>query len=126
MSLNREVVARAEAVAGAAFADFMARAGAQAGVVLTSVAGAGKSTFVGRAAGGARGKGMRVAVCGPTNDQAFGLVEKIARINPDQLVTFVPAREVAAARARRRDAERHRGAPGWPCEQCRSHRRHLR
>jgi hypothetical protein len=94
MSLNPEVVARAEEVARVAFADFLARAGGQAGVILTSVAGAGKSTFIGRAAGGARRKKMRVAVCGPTNEQAFGLVEKIARINAGELVTFVPAREV--------------------------------
>ena len=44
MTVNRAVVARSEEVAEAAMADFVARAGEEAGVVLTSVAGAGKST----------------------------------------------------------------------------------
>jgi AAA domain len=94
MTVNHDVVTRSEEAAGAAITDFVARAGEEAGVVLTSVAGAGKSTFVGRAAGVARKKGMRVAVCAPTNEQAFGLVEKIARMNPGELVTFVPAKDV--------------------------------
>lgn len=95
MSLNRQVVARAEQVAEAALADFSDRAGDQAGVVLTSVAGAGKSTFVAQAAGVARTEQMRVAVCAPTNEQAYGLVETIARLNPGELVTFVPASDRA-------------------------------
>jgi hypothetical protein len=94
MSVNRAVVARSEEVARAALADFIARAGEEAGVVLTSVAGAGKSTFVGRAAGVARKEKLRIAACAPTNEQAFGLVEKIARMNPGELVTFVPAQDV--------------------------------
>ena len=91
MTLNQEVVARAEEVAHAALTDFLDHAGEQAGVVLTSVAGAGKSTFVGRAAGVARGEDMYVGVCAPTNEQAYGLVETIARMNPEETVTFVPA-----------------------------------
>jgi hypothetical protein len=95
VSIDRLVVARAEAVAEAALRDFLGLRGRNGGVVLSSVAGAGKSYFVGRAAGSARREGMRLAVCAPTNEQAFGLVDVIAQLNPTETVTFVPAAEVS-------------------------------
>jgi hypothetical protein len=59
------------------------------------VAGAGKTHFVSTAAGRARQVGMRLAVCAPTNDQAIGLVEKIATMHPRERVTFVPAKDIS-------------------------------
>lgn len=94
MSFDRNIIERANEVAERAFRDFLSRRNSRRGVVLSSIAGAGKSHFIATSAGRATREGMRIAVCAPTNNQAIGLVEMIARLNPGQLVTFVPARDV--------------------------------
>jgi len=60
-------------------------------VIVSSVAGAGKSHLVARAAGRLADDGARVVVTCPTNEQAYGLVERIAELNPAHHVVFCPA-----------------------------------
>lgn len=91
---DEDAVAGADEVAGAALDDFLSFRGSYGAVVLSAVAGAGKSYFVSRAAGEARRAGMRIVVCAPTNEQAFSLVRSIARMNEHEIVTFYPASSV--------------------------------
>jgi len=91
MSYNAEVVARADSVAAAVVEDVRRSLGRETATVVKAPAGAGKSYFVGSAVGALRAVGARVAVCAPTNDQAYGLVDLLARRYPDDVVTFVPA-----------------------------------
>ena len=66
----------------------------EGGVVLSAVAGAGKSTFVSNTVGVLRDEGLRVAVSAPTNEQVFSLVRSIAQANPNETVTYLPASKV--------------------------------
>jgi AAA domain len=93
MSVNRAIVERAEHVAAQARDAFLAIHG-EGAVVLSAVAGAGKSTFVAQSVGTLRGAGLRVAVSAPTNEQVFSLVRSIADANPTETVTFLPAQKV--------------------------------
>ena len=81
MIYDEAAVAGAEEVAAAALNDFLSRRGSYGAVVLSAVAGAGKSYFVSKAAHAARREGMRIVVCAPTNEQAFSLVRSIALMN---------------------------------------------
>ena len=91
MTFNADVVARADAVAAEAIEDVRRSLGTEAATVVKAPAGAGKSYFVGSAVGRLRADHARVAVCAPTNEQAYGLVASIARRYPQETVTFVPA-----------------------------------
>lgn len=64
------------------------------GVVVSAAAGAGKSYFVASAVDKAIRKDRAVAVCAPTNEQVFGLVDNLSARFPKLEVTFVPARHV--------------------------------
>ena len=92
---DEEAVAAANEVADAALQELLACRGTYGATVLSAVAGAGKSYFVSRAAGAARRAGMRIMVCAPTNEQAFGLVRSIAQLNPQEIVTSYPASSVS-------------------------------
>src|SRR5712691_9307815 len=94
MTFDESVVDAAGRVAAAAAADALAAVGAQRAVVTMGVAGAGKSSFVENVTGAARQDEHRVAVCAPTNAQAFDLTARLARRYPDQQVTLVPASKV--------------------------------
>ena len=94
MTYDEAAVSAANEVARAALDDFLSCGGSYRAVVLSAVAGAGKSYFVSSSAGAARREGMRIAVCAPTNEQAFSLVRSIALMNTDEVVTFVPASSV--------------------------------
>jgi hypothetical protein len=78
-----------------AISDVLDGPGRPRGVVVRAPAGAGKSHLVATAVGRARDRRLRVAVAAPTNDQAFGLVQKIARLHcargDGRSVSFVPA-----------------------------------
>ncbi len=91
MTYNTAVVARADSVAEAAITDVKGRLGTESAVVVKAPAGAGKSYFIGTAVGQLREAGARLAVCAPTNEQAYSLVELIARRYPRETVTFLPA-----------------------------------
>lgn len=89
MTFNREVVDRADTVASAAIADVLGKLGTEAAVAVRAPAGAGKSYFVGTAVGDLRGVEARVAVCAPTNEQAYDLVALLGRRYPAEIVTFL-------------------------------------
>jgi len=94
MTYNQDIIDEAGQVAELARQDFLDLHGGQGGVVLSAIAGAGKSYFISETVGFARENNMRVAVAAPTNEQAFGLVTSIAELNPTLRVTFVPAKDV--------------------------------
>ncbi len=94
MTYNGDVVAAAERVCREALADVISHVGRRYGVVVRAVAGAGKSYFVTSGVGSAREQGLRVAVCAPTNEQAFGLVRSLATRYPHETVTFIPAQGI--------------------------------
>jgi hypothetical protein len=89
VSFNLEVADRASAVAAAAITDVLGKLGTEAAVAVRAPAGAGKSYFVGTAVGDLRIRQARVAVCAPTNEQAYDLVALLACRYPAQLVTFL-------------------------------------
>jgi hypothetical protein len=95
---DRQAVAEAAVVSRRALRDFLDGATSPRGTVVSAPAGAGKTFLVSTAVSLARHRGMRVAVTAPTNQQAFGLVARIAemhcRSNPGEVVTFVPAANV--------------------------------
>ncbi len=91
--LDAAVVARAQAVAATAQEEFFALAPERA-VVVSAVAGAGKSRLVVDTVARCRKLGVRVAVCAPTNEQVFGLVRAIAESDPDCKVAYLPARSI--------------------------------
>src|SRR4051794_25563020 len=93
MTVNEAVIQDAERVATEARDRFLAIRG-EGAVVLSAVAGAGKSTFVSQSVGVLRHEGLRVAVSAPTNEQVFSLVRSIADANPEETVTFLPAQHV--------------------------------
>jgi len=90
---NRAVIDAGDAVGDAARQDFMDIAG-EGAVVLTAIAGAGKSTFVRDTVTECRTAGMRVAVAAPTNEQVFALAASIADTDRTQRVAYVPAKDV--------------------------------
>lgn len=63
-------------------------------VVGVAPAGAGKSYAIGTAVAAARRSKLRVAVATPTNEQAFALVETLARRLPAERVVFLPAQNI--------------------------------
>src|SRR4051794_31105776 len=89
----------AERVARRAIDDVLAGGRGPRGVVVTAPAGAGKSYLVAAAVARARARGARVAAAAPTNEQAFGLVRKIAQVygggKPGRGVGFLPASTVS-------------------------------
>jgi hypothetical protein len=92
--LDAAAVAAADRATHTAIADILGGTGRPRGVVVTAPAGAGKSQLVSAAADRTRDRGLRVAVAAPTNEQAFGLVRKIAQLHcarGGRAVTFVPA-----------------------------------
>jgi len=97
-AFDQRVLAEAQRAADLALADFLRPRTSPGGVVVAAPAGAGKTKLVVDAVGLARHRGMRVAVATPTNDQAFGLVRRLAELHcrprPGESVCFLPAREV--------------------------------
>ena len=73
MTMNKEVVAEAEATVSAAIQDLLNAKDEQA-VIGVAPAGAGKSYAIGTAVLAVRKQKPRVAVATPTNEQAFALV----------------------------------------------------
>ena len=91
--LDTTVVEQARAVARAAQEEFFALAPERA-VVVSAVAGAGKSRLVVDTVAECHKRGVRAAVCAPTNEQVFGLVRAIAESDPGRKVAYVPARSI--------------------------------
>jgi hypothetical protein len=91
-------VAEAAHVTDLALEYFLDGAACPRGTVVSAPAGAGKTFLVSTAVGRARDRELRVGVAAPTNEQAFGLVRRIAEIHcrrkPGEMVTFVPASDV--------------------------------
>jgi hypothetical protein len=96
--LNSRIVRATEQVVNRVVDDLLSRAPRPRGIVVSAPAGAGKSHLVADMVGQARERGHRVAVAAPTNEQAFGLVQKIAELycarGHGRTVCFVPASEV--------------------------------
>jgi hypothetical protein len=96
--LDGRVVRAAERVVARASEDLLGRATGPRGVVVSAPAGAGKSHLIAETVGRARERGYRVAVAAPTNEQAFGLVRKVAELycarGRGRTVCFVPASDV--------------------------------
>lgn len=88
---DEDAISVAEAEMSRALDDLSSGAGAQRAIAVKAPAGAGKSSFISRAVGRARGTGQRVAVVAPTNEQAFGLAHAIAIQHPNLTVSFMPA-----------------------------------
>ena len=91
--IDARAVEQARAVAAAAQEEFFALGREQA-VVVSAVAGAGKSRLVVDTVAECRRRGVRAAVCAPTNEQVFGLVRAIAESDPHRKVAYVPARSI--------------------------------
>jgi hypothetical protein len=106
-NLDESVVRNADKVVQTAIHEFVGRAGKQGATVVTAPAGAGKTQLVVQGVKSARRAGARVAVATPTNEQAYGLVERLAQELPRQTVTFVPAsgRALPPATAARSNVE---------------------
>lgn len=85
---NQAVIDEADQVAQAAQSDFFNIVD-QGAVILSAVAGAGKSYFVKDTVKKCRPRGIRVAVAAPTNEQVFSLVRSIADSDPAQPVAYV-------------------------------------
>jgi len=83
----------AHGVASKAQADFFSQPEKSA-VVVSAVAGAGKSRLVVDTVAKCRAKELRIAVCAPTNEQVFGLVRSIAKSDPRQSVAYIPAKSL--------------------------------
>jgi hypothetical protein len=93
ISLDAAVLDEARTVAKAAQDEFFALARERA-VVVSAVAGAGKSRLVVDTVAECRKRGVRAAVCAPTNEQVFGLVRSIAESDPHSKVAYIPARSI--------------------------------
>lgn len=97
-SVDMRAVEEADQVSRAAIRNFVAPTLQPKATVVPAPAGAGKSYLVSIAVGSARDRQMRVAVAAPTNEQAFGLVRRIAELHcahkRRETVTFVPANDV--------------------------------
>jgi hypothetical protein len=91
---NRQVLDAATRVTDEAIRDFLSVAGDERATVVTAPAGAGKTGFITSAVGPARHRRMRLAIAPPTNEQAFGLVSRLALVYPRETITFVPASTV--------------------------------
>ena len=91
-------VSAAEAAVDAAIRATLHGGRSPRAVVVPAPAGAGKSHLTVSAVEEARGKGLRVVVAAPTNEQAFGLVRAIATRHcaghADRWVTFLPAADM--------------------------------
>jgi AAA domain len=97
-NLNDRAVRAAEQVVNRAVEDLLGRSSGPRGIVISAPAGAGKSHLIADTVGRARERGRRVAVAAQTNEQAFGLVWKIAELycapGRGRTVSFVPASDV--------------------------------
>ena len=89
--LNQQVVDRAKRVQNQVVSDIVDRLHREQGVVAEAVAGAGKSHFMATTTGRLRQAGARVVVAAPTNEQVYSLVDRIARLNPNLPVVWLPA-----------------------------------
>jgi hypothetical protein len=96
--LDKCVVQAAEQTVDRAVETLLSPAPGPRGVVVSAPAGAGKSHLIADVVSRARLRGYRVAVAAPTNEQAFGLVRKIAELHCSRgggrTVGFVPASDV--------------------------------
>ncbi len=96
--LNVVAIAEAARVIELALREFLAGTRSPRGAVVSAPAGSGKTELVTSGVGRARRQRLRVAVAAPTNQQAFGLVARIAlghcQRNAGEFVTFVPASDV--------------------------------
>src|SRR5215469_1998604 len=90
---NEDVINAARAVGQQAQRDFFEIDNTGA-VVLSAVAGAGKSHFVMKTVQRCGERDLRVAVAAPTNEQVFSLVRSIADNEPNRAVTFIPAQGI--------------------------------
>lgn len=91
---DQGVIDRANAVAKAARQDFFGSHD-EGAVVLSAIAGAGKSYFVVETVKEARKRGMRVAVSAPTNAQIVALANSIARSDAGKPVTVILSQDEA-------------------------------
>jgi hypothetical protein len=89
--LDERVVRLGDAAADAAVKAFLHNVGRTAGVVVSAPAGAGKTGLVCKAVAGARRERIRVVVGSPTNEQAFGLVRRLAVTPGCGQLTYLPA-----------------------------------
>lgn len=96
---DKTVIAHANAVAKRARQDFFSSS-KQGAVVLSAIAGAGKSHFVVETVQEARKHGMRVAVSAPTNAQIVALANSIARSDAKEPVTVILSQDEAKAFSR--------------------------
>jgi len=85
---DKRVTLAAEKTADKAISDFLSSAGQKRAIVVTAPAGAGKSWLVSEAVHRARKAGHRVALASPTNEQAHGLVRRLADRFPQEAVTL--------------------------------------
>jgi hypothetical protein len=96
---DSRVVKEAERRAEDAIRDLLSPAQGPRAVVVAAPAGAGKTQQVTNAVSRARDRRLRVAVATPTNEQAFGLVRRIAAVHcrprPGETVSFLPASTIA-------------------------------
>jgi hypothetical protein len=92
---NQKVLDAAARVADQAVSDLLSAAGDERAIVVTAPAGAGKTGFITSAVGPARLRHMRLAIGTPTNEQAFGLVRRLALSYSEETITFVPASTVS-------------------------------
>lgn len=91
---NRRALAAADRVVKQAIREFVGAGGEQRAIVVTAPAGAGKSGLVCRAVGAARKARLRVAVVSPTNEQAFGLVRRLAGEHAALTISYFPAKSL--------------------------------
>ncbi len=95
---DTRVVREAQRLADAAIRDLLGPARGPRAVVVAAPAGSGKTRLVTDAVDSARDRDLRVAVATPTNEQAFGLVRRIASVHctarPGESVSFIPASTV--------------------------------
>jgi len=89
-TLNQAVIDQAADIGNQVVSDILGRLRREQGVVAEAVAGAGKSHFMATTTGRLRQAGARVAVAAPTNEQVYSLVDRIARLNPQLPVVFLP------------------------------------
>jgi len=92
---NRRALHAAARATRDALQDFFLHAGEEHATVLKAPAGAGKTGAVVLTVPPARRRKMRLAIGTPTNDQAFALVERLARSHTNETITFVPASAVS-------------------------------
>jgi len=91
---DRSVLRAATQVSKEALDDFFSSNGRERAIVVSAPAGAGKTELIVDAVGKIRGRKTRLAAATPTNEQAFGLVRRLAIAYPQETISFVPARDI--------------------------------